>query len=216
MTKCRIIDMETYERKAHFEHFLSMAYPYVGVTVNADVTDLVRLCRERGWSFFTVFLHAACLAADRVEQFRHRIRDGGVIEYETCPSSHTELKEDGTYCYCTLHHHMPLADYLAQAQKQREACRKNGSIEEDDDVESMYFITCLPWLHYTALIQPVSCGEESNPRISWGRYEEDAKGRLMMPVTVLVHHSLADGVHIGRFYAGLEEEIAKILKEAAG
>lgn len=213
---CRIIDMDTYPRKAHFEHFLSMTYPYAGITVNTDVTDLVMLCREKGWSFFLIFLHAACLAADRTEQFRHRIRDGGVIEYDSCPSSHTELKKDGTYCYCTLHHHMPLSQYLLQAQEKRNACRENGSIEEDDDVESMYFITSLPWLHYTAFLEPVPGGEASNPHISWGRYEEDGKGRLMMPVSVLVHHSLADGVHIAEFYKNLGEEMAYILTEAAG
>ena len=32
------IDMATYPRLDHFHYFCSMAYPYVGVTVDVDVT----------------------------------------------------------------------------------------------------------------------------------------------------------------------------------
>ena len=40
------IDLESYPRRQHFAYFLSMPYPYVGVTSNVDVTELVRFCRE--------------------------------------------------------------------------------------------------------------------------------------------------------------------------
>ena len=82
-----------------------------------------------------------------------------------------------------------------------------GAIEEEEDAESMYFISTLPWLHYTALIQPVAGGDESNPRITWGRYEEKADGTILMPVSILVHHALADGLQIAAFYQNLEQQI---------
>ena len=72
----------------------------------------------------------------------------------------------------------------------------------------MLFISTLPWLNYNALIQPVAGGDESNPRITWGKYKEDAQGRLMMPVTLLAHHALADGLHVSEFFRLLEKELA--------
>ncbi len=210
----RRIDLDTYPRREHFRHFCSMAYPYVGVTVDVDVTDLLALCRERGCSFYLMVLHAAALAADEVPEFRRRIDNGGIVEYDECPTSHTELKPDGTYAYCTLRHHMPLAAYLAQAESARTAAREGGSIEEEDEVQSMYFISTLPWLHYTQLIQPVACGEESNPRFTWGKYQPDDKGRVMMPLSVLVHHALADGIHIAQFYEAFDKQTKLICEEA--
>ncbi len=206
------IDLETYPRREHFRNFYGMAYPYVGVTADADVTGLLKLCREKGLSFYLMTLHAAALAADAVSEFRRRIDHGGIIEYDECPTSHTELKPDGTYAYCTLHHHLPLAEYLRKAEKARAAARESGSIEEDEDVQSMYFISTLPWLHYTALIQPVACGEESNPRIIWGKYAEK-DGRVMLPLTVLVHHALADGLHIARFYEEFDKAVIRLIEE---
>ncbi len=205
------IDLNQYPRKAHFEYFRSLAYPYVGTTVNVDVTELVRMCQEKEYSFYLTFLHAVALAADGVPEFRMRIHDGGIVRYDECPTSHTEPAGDGTYCYCTLHHHMPLAEYLERAQEARKTCRENG-IQEDEDVESMLFISTLPWVHYTALIQPVAGRDESNPRITWGRYEVNDKGRCLLPVSVLVHHALADGVHIAAFYHNLEKQM-EILSE---
>ena len=209
------IDMETYPRREHFNHFYGMAYPYAGVTVEVDVTDLLALCREKGYSFYLMVLHAVALAADGVDEFRRRIDRGGIVEYEQCPTSHVELKPDGTYAYCTLHHHMPLTEYLQKAEAARAAARTNGSIEEEAEVQSMYFISTLPWLHYTQLIQPVACGEESNPRFTWGKYQQDADGRMMMPLSVLVHHALADGLHIAKFYERFDKQIKGICEEGA-
>ena len=207
------IDMATYPRRDHFEHLYGMAYPYVGVTVDVDVTALLTLCRERGYSFYLMVLHAVALAADEVDEFRRRIDDGGIVEYDECPTSHTELKPDGTYAYCTLHHHMPLEEYLQRAEAARAAARESGSIEEEAEVQSMYFISTLPWLHYTQLIQPVACGEESNPRFTWGKYQKNAEGRMMMPLSVLVHHALADGVHIARFYEAFDKQVQILCNE---
>ena len=206
------IDLENYPRRQHFAYFCSLPYPYVGVTNNVDVTALVAFCKQRGYSFYLTFLHLAALAADDIREFRQRVHSKGIVEYPECPTSHTELLDDGTYCYCTLRHHMPLEEYMAYAEKARQQCRENGSIAEGDEAQSMYFISTLPWLHYSALIQPVAGGEESNPRITWGKFQDDALGRKQLPVTVLVHHGLVDGIHLARFYQNLEQKIQEIVK----
>ena len=207
------LDMAQFARRAHFQHFFGMAYPSVGVTVETEVTPLLALCRERGYSFYLMMLHAVALAADEIPELRQRIDNGGVVEYEACPTSHTELKADGTYAYCTLHHHLPLQEYLARAEAARKAARESGSIEEEAEVQSMYFISTLPWLHYTALIQPVCCGEESNPRFTWGKYQTNDQGRVTIPLSVLAHHALADGVHIAAFYEAFDRVMTRLCEE---
>ena len=208
------IDLATYPRKAHFEHFIGMSYPYVGMTVEVDVTDLLALCRTKKISFYLMVMHAVALAADEVPEFRRRIDNGGIMEYDECPTSHTELKADGTYAYCTLHHHMPLAEFVPMAEVARAAARESGNIEDGDDVQSMYFISTVPWIHYTQVIQPTAGGEDSNPRFVWGKYQADESGRVIMPLSVLVHHALADGLHIARFYDAFNRQVINICKEA--
>ena len=204
----QFIDMETYPRRAHFEYFTKLQYPYVGVTVNVDIAEILKYSRRHRRSFYLTFLHAAALAANRIPQLRQRIRGNRIVEYSECPTSHIEQTDAHAYCYCTLRHHMSEADYFAQAEAARQACKTRG-IREDEDVESMIFISTVPWLHYTAMIQPVAGGDESNPRITWGKYTESADGSALMPVSILAHHALVDGIHIARFYDALEAEIGR-------
>ena len=206
------IDMETYPRKAHFEHFRTQAYPYVGITADVDVTEVLDWCRAHNRSFYLTFMHIAALAADEIPEFRRRIHDGGIVEYSECPTSHVEPMDDDTYRYCKLEHHMPLDKYFEKAAEAQEECRRRMDLLAEEDEESMYFISAVPWLHYTALLQPVAGGDESNPRITWGRYEKNHEGKMMMPLTVLAHHSLMDGIHIARFFENVKQGM-KYLQE---
>ncbi len=208
----REIDMTADPRKAHFDHFRHAPNPHVGLTVDVDVTEFVQLCREKGWSFYPAFIRAAAMAANAVPELRRRIRGDRVVEYERCDTSHIELLENGAYCYCTLRHDPAQSwdDYMAYAAFQRGRAKAGASIEEEDDVEGMFFISTVPWLHYRAISQPNFGPDASNPAITWGKYEPDYRGRLMMPVSLLVHHSLVDGLQIAAFYRELETLLKEI------
>ena len=54
--KTTLIDMNTYARRAHFDYFRSLAYPYVGVTAEVDITDFRRVTKQKGCNFFHSFL----------------------------------------------------------------------------------------------------------------------------------------------------------------
>lgn len=213
--QARELDLSSYPRKAHFDHYRVLANPYVGVTAEVDVTELAACCKARKWSFYLAFLRAAALAANRVPELRRRIRGEGIVEYDCCDTSHIELLENGTYCYCTLRQdqELPLPAFLDYAEQTRRRYRERASIEEEDP-EGMFFVTSLPWLHYTAFVQPT--GGDSNPRISWGKFERDCRGRLMLPLTLLCHHALADGLQISQFYRETEAELKRIKEEYYG
>lgn len=70
-----------------------------------------------------------------------------------------------------------------------------------------FFVTTLPWISYSSLIQPVPMPADSHPRISWGKYFTQ-EGRVLLPLSVLCHHALVDGIHIAAFYQALDREIA--------
>ena len=209
----KTIDMPAYPRRAHFDYFRSLAYPYVGTTVNVDITALVGRIKRTSLPFFLTVCHCVARAANSVPEFRQRIVDDGIVEFDRCRTSHTVALEDGTFCYCTLEHDLPLRVYLTVAEQAQAQAKERRSIEEDPaEALDKFFISTLPWFSYTSLIQPVPHPADSNPRITWGRYDE-AGGRIAMPVTLLVNHALVDGAHMGRFYQGLERELEGFARE---
>ncbi len=53
--KYHYLDMNAYKRKKHFEYFSTMAYPYVSVTVNVDITEFLTEIKQEKFSFFLFF-----------------------------------------------------------------------------------------------------------------------------------------------------------------
>lgn len=201
------LDMEQYKRREHFAYFQGLAFPYVGTTVNVEITDLYSLVKEKDIPFFLTFCYCAARAANQVPELRQRIHEGRIREYDLCRTSHTVALEDGTYCYCTLDPSLDFSEYLPYAKKAQEAAKEAASIQEEEEGSLEYFfITTLPWLSYTALIQPVPVPADSNPRISWGKYFREGD-KVLLPVSILCHHGLVDGRHIGLFYEHLKQEM---------
>lgn len=204
-----LVDMEQDPRREQFAYFLDLANPYLGVTAEVDVTAVLEWTEKTGSSFFLTVLYAAVRAANAVPELRRRLRGRAVVEYDRCPSSHTVALPNGSYCYCRLTADRPLPEFLSYAEEEQARAAAAPSLDDGAEGESLLFVSCLPWLRYTALIQPTPSPADSNPRITWGRYD-DREGRTVLPVTLLVHHALADGRHLARFYEELERELGQI------
>jgi len=202
--------LKDYKRESHFDYFNSLSYPYVGVTVNVEITDLLKKVKAEKLRFFLTFCYCVSKAANGVPEFRQRIVNNSIVEYESCRTSHTVALEDGTYCYCTLESSMPFPDYLDYAVRAQEAAKSERSIEEDrEESNDKIFISTLPWLTYTSFIQPVPIPADSNPRITWGKYYKQEE-KVLMPVSVLCNHALVDGKHMADFYEALDREICAV------
>ena len=92
----KFVDMERDPRREQFAYFRDFANPYLGVTAEVDVTEVLDWTRRTGTSFFLAVLYAAVRAANAVPELRRRLRGGEVVEYDQCPSSHTVALPDGS------------------------------------------------------------------------------------------------------------------------
>lgn len=205
----KIIDPASLPRRAHFEYFNSFANPYVGVTVEVDITPLMNWRIQSGAPFFLSLLYQVAQAANSIPELRQRTRDGKILEFPRCPTSHTVAKPDGTYAYCVLESDMPFGEFLPIAMAAQDKCRESGTIEEDDSAIASFFVSSVPWISYTGLVQPTPYPADSNVRISWGKYFE-RNGRTIIPMSLLCHHALVDGRHMAQFYDALNAKLAAL------
>lgn len=206
-----IINMEQDPRSGQFAYFRGMTFPFAGLTVEMDITDMMAARGDR--PFFLSMLYAVVRAANAVSQLRRRILpDGRVAEYDWCAPSYTAMKSDGVYVYCNVEGELPYDEFVAQGRRRQQEVLERGTLTEDGDVLSYFFVSSLPWMHYSQLQHPAESPDDSNPRISWGKYVT-ANGRTTLPVSLFVNHALADGLHISRFFVNLEEELAAMTRQ---
>ena len=204
----REVDMTRDPRRSQYEYFRTFVDPYASITVNCDITHLRRVTQERGLPFFLTVLHCAINAANDVPELRRRIRGDTAVEYSQCDSSHTVALPDGSYCYCRLNCRQPFARFLPYAQAEVERAKAAPCIDDGEDGDSLLFVSSLPWLSFTGLSLPLPQPADSNPRITFGRFFSQDE-RVLLPVNLTVHHALADGLHVARFFAELERRAAE-------
>ena len=201
----KIIDLETYPRRSHYEYFKSLAYPYVGMTANVDVTGLLAAAKRRGKSSFLACLYAACQAVNAVSALRQRIRDGQIVEFARCDAGHTVAKEDGTFVNCRTDSSLDFDSFLTLGEiAQQQAKAQTGFLNDKEDETGLIFVSCVPWVSFTSVIQPTPIPADTDPRIIFGKYFTQ-DGRTMMPLAIQCNHALVDGLHIAQFYAKFQE-----------
>ena len=208
-----IIDMTKDPRGGQFEYFRTMSDPWAGITVPVDITDL--LDSLHGRPFFLSYLYVVMRAANAVPELRRRLlSDGQVVEYDHCDPSYTVMKPDGTgvYVYCLLEDDLSSYEkFVAEGKRRQRETLERGTLTEDGDVLSHFFVSCVPWLYYTQIKEPAGGADDSNPRFAWGKCREE-NGRTMLPMSLFINHALCDGWHVAQFYQNLERELAKLSK----
>ena len=201
----RIIDLETYPRRSHYEFFKSYAYPYMGITANVDVTNLYNTAKKLGGSPFLAFLWAAANAANAVPELRQRIVDDRIVEFDHCDTAHTVALPDGTFVNCQTDCRRSFAAFQTYGRQcQEEAKSRHGFVQPGKDETSLIFVSSTPWVAFTQVIQPTPIPADSNVRIVFGKFF-DQNGRKMLPVNIQCNHALVDGLHVGQFFQKMQE-----------
>lgn len=201
----KIINLSNYPRRSHFEYFGAMAFPYVGLTANVDVTNLIRFAKERGGSTFHAVLWAAAKAANSIPELRQRIVDGQIVEFDHCNAGFTVAREDHTFCNCNVETRMSLEDFLVDAKRRQEEAKKQaGFVNPDEDETGQIFTSCVPWVEFTQVVQPVPSPGDCNPRIVFGKYIPQNE-KTLMPLHIQCNHALVDGYHISEFFRTFQQ-----------
>ena len=90
------------EQKGAFPLFLKIWEPFFGVTVKVDCTSAYKKAKEKDVSFFLYYLYRALKAANEVENFRYRIIENQVFEFEKVNASPTINRPNGTFGFAYM------------------------------------------------------------------------------------------------------------------
>ena len=203
------IDVTSWNRREHFHFFSAFEEPFFGLVAPVDCTRALAEARRLGVPFFLYYLHAAMRAVNQTEAFRYRIEDGQVYCYDRIHASATIGRPDHTFGFSVIEYHDELADFVAGATAEIAAVQASQGLrlsEQTGRTDLIHF-SALPWVRFTGLSHARSFTHpDSCPKISVGQtYAEGAT--TLMPVSVNVHHGLADGYHVGQFLAAFQERL---------
>ncbi len=208
------IDPTTWPRKDHYAFFRSLDFPYVGVTVEIDVTPVFDACRARDdVGLFPAMAWLLTEAGNEVPELRQRIRveDGRdvVVEHERVEAGVTLPVDGGLFTYACIPWAADPVAYAARVARESERVRADPRLDPfDGGRDDLLYLSCLPWLRFTDMTHPVSTSRvDSGVRIAWGKIVLEGDRRVC-PLNIQAHHALADGLHLGRFMQAAERRAA--------
>lgn len=205
----RTLDLASWPRRGQYEFFRGLAQPHFSLCANVDATRLVSELKPAGVSPFHAALWCLLDAANAVPELRTRFRGDLVVEHEAVHASVTVPIGPEAFAFCSIRHDPDWPRFDAACAAAIEAARSQEALEENTTGDEWIYLSCLPWLHFSAMTNPTGGPEDCVPRVTWGRFAE-REGRWEIPVAVQVHHALVDGLHLGRFYEGVSRRLTEL------
>lgn len=204
------LDIANWSRRELFDFFIGFTSPYFNVCVNVDVTKLVSLVRGQPAVRISLALHYFALrVANETEPFRYRLKDGKIFVYDVVNGGTTVLLPNESFAYAYFDYQSDFDKFVSEAGRAVDIVRTESGPLRPTMRDDVIYFTTLPWISFTSFSHARTKGRgESIPRIVFGKFTKDRE-RLMLPISIEVHHALMDGLHVGRFLTRLEEALAK-------
>lgn len=208
----KYIDISTWNRREHFQHFRKFDDPYFGITVSANITNLYNRAKQKEESVFIHYFYQIMAAVNEIDEFRYRIEDDAVVCYETIQASSTIGRPDGTFAFCSFDYIKEFEAFKIQCEAEIVAIlNSNGLfVNADNDRLDIIHFSPVPWLQFTEMKHPLYLTKDASiPKISTGKFFEE-NGKIMMPISISANHALMDGYHVAKFIKVLEDNISGI------
>lgn len=203
------LDLSNWQRRDLFEFFIGYTNPYFNICTQVDVTDLLALVRSKPGVKTSLAVHYFALRiANEIEPFRYRLKDGKVFVYDVIDGGTTVLLPNESFAYAYFDYERDFETFVTNMGKAVEAVRNGTGPLKPTMRDDVNYHTTLPWVSFTSFAHARTAGRgESVPRFVFGKFAKQNE-RVLMPISVEVHHALMDGLHVGRYLNRLEEALA--------
>lgn len=206
----QLIDVSKWKRKAYFDHFLTDVPCTYSITVNLNITSLLKVIKPKNIKLYPCMIHLISSVVNRHEEFRMAINEKGelgvfdemspsyaifVKEYETFTNIWTEYKSSFSEFY---------GNYLTDVEKYGES---KQFIAKPNPPMNLFTISGIPWVSFTGFnLNLPTAFKYLIPIFTTGKFFTE-NDKILLPISIQVHHAVCDGFHVSRFINELQDRI---------
>lgn len=214
MDSYRIIDMETWPRKTHWNYYRNLVKAQTSMTKKVDVTDFVRKSHEKNEKISPNLLYIFSKTVNSLDCMKmFALEDGNPAIWDVVHPNFTIFHEDDkTFSDVWIEYNenseIFLKNYSEVIEKYKD---KKGIKVREDQPANFFCISGLPWVSYDSFTTSTAGDRPPMlfPVLNYGKYEK-MNGRLMMPVSITIGHAAMDGYHEAVFFNLLQENLDSI------
>ena len=202
----KIIDVDNWERKELFRLYTNELKIGINITVEMDVTNVVKFAKKGGYKFYPCMIWAVSKVVNAHDEYKYGKLGGKLVLWDSVSPSFTDFNsETKQFNKFTSEYSEDFKTFYETCQKDREKF-KNESGFVGNPPENVFDITCIPWVNYKAFTMHIETEPRFFPVVSWGKFIEK-DDRFTMPVTIDYNHAVGDGYNASMFFNYLQEFI---------
>lgn len=204
----QVVELQGWEREEQFGLFGSYTQPFFNVHTEVEITSLYHYCKAHQLSVFLGYLYAALQSARAIDNFKLRLLEGQVVQFSNVDIGTTVLKDDKSLSFLHLPYQEDMVTFCEEGAALVAEVKKSKRMFHGYDGPDLLHTTTLPWFKLRGLehAYTINSADEGIPKLAFGRLEfkED---KVILPVSVSLHHGLADGYHVHLFLQQMSEVV---------
>lgn len=187
-----------------FNDFLTTRYT---MTVRLKAQNTYDYAEKNNISFFNMI--AACIleAINEIPEFKRRIIDDKVIEYEKMNAIIPIMQKDYTIKEIEI---LPRSEYESLQKYNEYIENKKNDIENNQflvepgirDSLPICSLSCIPGINFECVTNSISSANQMMPIITWGKLVD---GKI--PISVTISHIFVFGYQLHLLYQKIEENL---------
>ena len=206
----KYLDIDSWKRKQHFEHFRTLADPTFGIVADVEVSRCYKSAKEKKQPFFVKYLHACMKAINEIESFKYRIEGDKVAIYDVINTSPTIAREDNTFGFSYVEFSDDYKEFEKNFLKEKERVTNSTNLFPPKYSLGCVHCSALPWVSFSSHKEPFSGDKDASvPQLAFGKIKEE-NNKMLMPIAVNVNHALVDGYDVGQFFEKFQAHLDKI------
>lgn len=200
------INLDNWQRKEYFNHFLNTIPCTYSMTVKLDVTNIV----NNKLQFYPAIIFFITQAVNQLEEFRtaYNTNKELVIYDKMIPNYTVFNKIDNTFYNLWTECNSNIFDFIKSYNVDIKKYENSKIMNPKSETpENTFPISMLPWVHFESFNLNLLKGYDYLlPIFTAGRYQYEFS-KYIVPLSLQVHHSVCDGYHVGKFINILQEMI---------
>lgn len=201
-----IVNLNEWSRGSLFKFYIDKMRIVMSLTADVNVTNLRAYSKKNNLNFYPLMLWVVSKIINSHDEFKYSWDDvGNLIKWDFVSPSYTDFHaDDENFVKMVTEYSDDLFEFCSRVDKDRQR-HKNERAILFNQPPNFFDVSCLPWIKYSHFdIHVFDEGKFLAPVVTWGKFEEK-DGKLIMPLTMNIHHAVADGFHLSRFFNEVQE-----------
>lgn len=204
------LDVENWPRKATYEFFKDYADPFFNFSANLDITRLYAFAKDNRLSISLAMLFHVMAAANEIREFRIRLREGKLVEFDRIHATQTILNDDETFSFAYFEMRPDILEFDANGKVALEKYKKLKTFDVEADRLDLIYFSVIPWVSFTSFKHASRLDRtQTVPRIVFGKIFDDGPAKKV-PLSVEANHMIMDGFHVGKLFNRFQELVNEL------